>query len=229
MAAPDHSFMPMKYCQVLLGFKPVDIFLFHGYRSSVNQQSSVARNLNNLGYNVYACEYIGHGKRKGDNKDIYKSMLEIEKVINSRKNPVVLIGHSIGGAMALSIGARNKNVIKVFAVSALNGKIFADKKQFIKMQMMHLERISDHDKQKLQRAMPMEHGFCDMKKKDKFFLIHAKKDSIVPFSEFLLNKEVFCIPTRNTLVLDISRIGILGHIKTMYDERTFDFIEKHLG
>ena len=208
--------MPLKFCHVSKGEIPVDVFLFHGYSSSTRWQSGIAKRFNAFGYNVYACNYIGHGGRKGKKNAIFDSMIEIEKIVKRRKNPVVLIGHSIGGAIALSLGARLENVAQVFAIGAPNGKWFIDEKPL-------------RNPGQILKAMPMAHGSCGKDNKQKFFLIHALNDSKVPIREFKDNRILFCIPKKNTLVLDgMTGVGIIDHARSMYMAETLAFIEKHI-
>lgn len=221
--------MPMKYCSVLKGEKKVDVFLFHGYNSSTSAQQSIAERLNSRGYNVLSCGYIGHDGRKGNKKDVYKSLVEIENIIKNMKNPVIVIGHSMGGAMALSVAARNDNVVQAFAVAAPNGAKFSEKAHMRKISLIFMQRFTDSDKKKMRKAMPATNGYCDDSRPGKYFLVHSRSDSIVPFSEFEANKALFCVPKRNTLVYDkITGLGLPDHVQTMYAPETIAFIEKKM-
>lgn len=222
--------MPMKYCDVMPGNNGTDVFVLHGYRAKVGDYKGLCTALNDAGCTVIDCEYIGHGKRVGNRHDMYETMKEIERVIRSRKNSVMLVGHSLGGGMALSIGSRLAKVEKVFAISAPNGAKFHDKGHVRKIQVMFFERFSDDDKVKFKKIMPMEYGECKAENKSKFYLVHSMNDSVVPFSEFEENKHLFCIPTRNTLVYKkINGIGVSDHIYAAYRQETVDFILKKIG
>lgn len=221
--------MPMKYCDVLPGDNGVDVFLLHGYRSKCGKLHLLGETLNKAGYTVVDCEYIGHGGRVGSRHDVYKTMLELERVIRSRKNDVVIVGHSLGGGMALSIAARLDKVKKAFGISAPNGAKFEEKGHFRKIQAMFVERINDADKEVFRKVMPSLYGECKDGNSSKFYLVHSKKDSVVPFSEFEENTRLFCVPKRNTLVYEnIYGIGVVDHVKTAYMQETIDFIMKRL-
>lgn len=223
--------MPDEWCNFYRGNLPVEIFVLHGYKSKVDRLDFIAKRFNKSGFNVICCEYLGHGKRKkeGNNMLWFDSMVELEDVISRRPKKVVLIGLSMGGTIALSIGARMKKVSQVFAISAAFGKIGVNPKEKSRLAFLFNEDFDNPNVKQIRKAMPTHFEKCEFANRTKFFLIHCKNDDIVPFQEFERNVEALCLPETNTLVYDrISGIGSLDHMFAQWHPRTMKFIEKNI-
>jgi len=82
-------------------------------------------------------------------------------------------------------------------------------------------------------TFPAPYESCQPINSSKFYLIHATKDRVVPFSEFELNKKDLCIPDINTLIFDdIPSVSFqthdINHVLPFYLKRTKQFIQDHL-
>jgi len=223
--------MSNEHCESYEGDLPVDIYFFHGYKDSVENASKLPRKLNDLGFTVICCEYIGHGNRKeeGDSKLWYSSMVEVEEVIKRSKKKVVLVGASMGGSMAITVGSRLQSVSQVFALSAAYGGEKMDEKQLKKLSTIFREKYTEENTREIVSAMPSKFGKCDMGNRSKFFLVHTRNDGIVPFSNFLMNVKMLCLPESNVLVFDrITGIGIADHMLAQTHPRTVEFIGRNI-
>lgn len=229
-----------KFCDIFRNQKSSkDIIFLHGFTSNKNYQESVARDYanNNPDYDVIQCDDRGHGVRKneGNRLDWEGSTEDIKKIIQERDRETVLIGHSLGGTIALTIGSDIPKVSKVFAVGAAYGNLdfIEEKKRWYKRVLGVSDKEVEEQFENVKPMLPSLHDHCHKSNKNKFYLIHATNDGIVPFSEFQENKKALCLPDENTLVYDniqklkISRFD-LNHIMPFYDKKTKNFIQSHL-
>ena len=211
----------------LKGDKEYEVIILHGFKSSSKSVIKMAKKINSWGYPVIARDHLGHGARKNDGKvtDFLGMVSEINSFINTRKN-VILIGDSLGGMFSLILGWLNPHIKQVFAISSVSGIIDDN----------HVKRLEFLFNVKFTRMKNEYSGFlprnllkCKLENEDKFFLIHCKTDSIMPFEEFEENKRMLCIPDENTLVINkISGIGWLDHILIKNDKRTMNFIKNKI-
>jgi len=207
------------------------VYILHGLFSNVavSSLSSVSMALTTSGYTVKRPEYYGHGLKSGNVFDLHESMKRISAMIDEEPGPVTVIGHSIGGAMALSIGILNPNVTTTYGISAPNGRHGgnADRLKVVsRMFGKDMTNLDGHDFRQILRVMPAVYGECSIVNGKRFFLAHCKSDDIVPFNEFVENVDMLCIPDENILVIDsITGDGRTDHAVLMNDSRTVAFIK----
>lgn len=87
--------------------------LIHGFTSTPAELRLIADGLNHVGYTTKGILLAGHGTQPEDLLDVsYKGWIEsAQQGINDLKkscNKVFVIGHSMGGLLALQMAARNK-------------------------------------------------------------------------------------------------------------------------
>ena len=138
--------------------------------------------------------------------------------------------------MAITLGIKNPHVKKVFGVSAIHGDTETVKQRLKKTQSIF--DINDKDLEvcldKVQSSFPANYEQCADENAKKFYLIHAKNDNLVPFSEFEKNKEDLCLPDENTLIYDNIISVSLGkadfpHVIPFYNGKTERFINAKLN
>lgn len=111
-----------------------DIVLYHGWGSTAARQKFRAQILASCGYCVYVPELVNHGERGkadyliGKSADIFlqtleQSLVEFPKLaVHLRKDrPLFLLGHSLGGLIALGCVHGNAGILS--GVAAMNSTI----------------------------------------------------------------------------------------------------------
>lgn len=205
-------------CDILEGDRGVDIYLLHEFATSKESTRPLSNHFNNLGFTTINCEYPGHGSRFLEGLSWKGAIDELETLISERKNKAILVGISAGGSLAITLGSRNPGINKVFAISAPNRSSGYSR--------LGGERLVKEE----ERILPSLTASCKPGNKDRFFLIHAKNDSIVPISEFNRNKEILCLPEENTMVVNgLTGIGFLDHFALKNDESARRFIAERAG
>lgn len=195
--------------------------------------------LNFMGYKVHVPEYIGYGKRKKEGKffQINDSMDELNGQIASENGEVTIIGHSMGGAMALSIAFMNPNVKKVYAISAPNGKgifeKFRDDKRLKGISFIlnkDFKHIHDKYLDQYSQVMPNVNFKNKIDKQQEFYLIHCKNDGVVPVEEYEENVKMLSFDTTKTKFIKwITGIGSLDHFLLFHDCKTLNFVRKTIN
>jgi pimeloyl-ACP methyl ester carboxylesterase len=213
------------------------IIFIHGLFSSaeLHRVLPLVNSMKNAGFNVLVPELVGHGKDTGDRADAFnlrESMDVIAILMRKQKGKVVLVGHSIGGAIALSLGVNLRSHVKaVFAIAAPNGRYTARREHLKKLSMLFNYDINGLDSDRyaqIIQVMPIV-NFKHQKRIPKIFLIHAKSDAVVPFKEFEENKKIFNVKDERTVVYDhISNIGEWDHGLCAYHPRTLKFINQNV-
>lgn len=204
-----------------------DIVLIHGFLSSPLYYTDFSKKFQQEGYNVIRCTQRGHGMRfftsNVDEWDL--NLHELDTLVNSLDSEnVILIGHSMGGTLALTEGLRNPKVKKVFAVSAINNEhVFTDTDL-----KSRVNRLNDNY-DKIISVFPFQYAKCGKENKDKFYLIHGKNDMVVPFNQFEANKKDLCIPDEHTLILNGNdKIPQNGHTGILKHSKTLEFLNTYL-
>jgi len=103
------------------------VVLVHGLNSAADVWEPVAFGLAAAGHRVLAPELRGHGHSSGDGRDFSLAALaqDVERGALARLDrPAVLVGHSLGGAVALELAARAGD--RVCAVVLIAGFIEPD-------------------------------------------------------------------------------------------------------
>lgn len=91
------------------------VFLLHGLLSSSAEFFDYPERINDVGYSVLSFDFSGHGKSGGARgyEDIAKNLRDIEiwkNFLGKRgllRKPLILVGHSLGGATVIYALARN--------------------------------------------------------------------------------------------------------------------------
>ena len=211
-------------------------YLLHGTFSSKQLMdiAPVKGMLALAGYKIRVPEYIGHGKRNGERNPffIYDTMMEINAAIKNEPGKVVVIGHSMGGAIGLSLAMINKKIKKTFAISAPNGRHMAGKERVETIsKLLNKDLINTEGKEFRQiiKIMPMLYGDNIAKKSNSIYLIHCESDDIVPIEEYNENVEMLNVKEENRLLIKkITSNGLMDHAMLLNDIRTLKFIKKRL-
>ena len=115
------------------------IVLLHGYCEHSGRYHSVTKQLNKYGYGVYALDYQGHGKSEGtrayvnnfDNyiDDVQTFVQNIQHELSEKKIkiPFFLLGHSMGGNIAIQVAQRDPTIWKAIYLSSPMIKIDPNK------------------------------------------------------------------------------------------------------
>lgn len=207
-----------------------DVYFLHGFISRKEFQLIAALDLEkNPQLNIIGCDARGHGSRIGDgDKFDWKGTIDdYNELINSRSNDAIVIGHSMGATMALSLGSMNPKIKRVFAVSGLNGEDLLDEKH--REQYRHLFRLTPTQKQEqsVVDSLPYKYEKCNSENKEKYYLIHTKKDTIVPFHQAEENMKDLCLPQENLLIVDDN--ALFNHEMAFYESKTQNFIRKKIS
>lgn len=230
------GFNPTKHCKIIEKNGKKDLIFLHGFSTNRHMVEILGEGYRNIpDYNLIFCDARGHGSRSNDGKktDWMGTVEDYDELINQRNHDTVLIGGSMGGTIALTLGLKNPQVKQVFAISSVNGKkIFFDKKQVAYYENRYhipFDASMDHE---IREALPYNYETCNPQNKDKFFLIHAETDTLVPFDELKQNQHDLCLPEENILIYSKKQIPALGtvitHALPSYLPQTHTFIKKHL-
>lgn len=201
------------HCEIMEGTGDVDVLVLHEFATTAASMRPVSKHFNERGYTVLNCEYPAHGSRMNETFSWEKTIDELEAIMKARKNETILVGSSAGGSLAITLGSRNPGVSKVFAISTPNQP---SGYAWLGGSWMAREEA---------RILPSRTARCVPSNKDRFFLIHARNDSLVPLSELERNKDALCLPDENVLVVDkVTGIGIIDHFLLKNNEKVLDFI-----
>ncbi len=95
---------------------PPTVFIAHGYAEHCGRYRDLARALNNAGFNAIGIDHRGHGESEGSRADVPRFEIFCEELLSliheetgsrsRRKGKVILLGHSMGGAIAASFACR---------------------------------------------------------------------------------------------------------------------------
>jgi len=207
-----------------------DVYFLHGFTSRKIHQDPVAVQFRK-DFTVIQCDARGHGANKeGHKEDWIQTIEDYERLMKERNKPSILIGHSMGATMALSIFARNRSgtIEKAFVISGVHGKSLLDtneKKDKFRKIYDYDNKANMSDIKNIIKALPENFAKCDDRSKD-IYLIHSKADKLVTFDQFQQNKEEYCVPNKNTLVYD--DLPINDHIMPFYNQRTIKFIKREI-
>lgn len=220
-------------CEVIQKFPDAktDIYFLHGFGSNRNHIKDIANTFKDkYKANLILCDARGHGKNKnGKISDWHETIKDYQNKINTNSNNVILIGHSMGGAMSLTLGNTNPKVKQVFAIAAPHGKDLFTVKLFDWYEFGGIrDRLELEQFESITKSLPEHVNKCRKENRSKFFLIHGEHDSIVPISELDKNQKDLCIPDSNVLVLPYESVFPLSHVQSAYHPKTIQFIHDHL-
>ena len=102
------------------------VTIAHGYGEHIGRYEHVAERLNDAGFVVYGPDHHGHGKSGGKRGriSIQAAVADLDQMIvtiSKARNPELpqfLLGHSMGGAIALRYAMKHQNRLTGLAVSA---------------------------------------------------------------------------------------------------------------
>lgn len=99
--------------------------LSHGVFEHSGRYDHVAARFVKHGYTVWALDHFGHGKSAGPRGDIHHPdhfiddlRLLVQRVTDEAKQKPVLLGHSMGGAIAALYGVRHQDTLRALALSS---------------------------------------------------------------------------------------------------------------
>jgi alpha-beta hydrolase superfamily lysophospholipase len=103
------------------------VTIAHGYGEHIGRYEYVAERLNEAGFAVYGLDHHGHGRSDGKKRgritlgpavaDLDQLIVTVSKARNP-KLPQFLLGHSLGGAIALRYAMAHQNRLTGLALSA---------------------------------------------------------------------------------------------------------------
>jgi len=209
-----------------------DVFILHGHGMKRGSPFPiVSKFFLNQNYNLFACDI----ETKKDD-DWVEVLNEYEKMIRERIKKgkhVNLVGESMGGTLALSLGEKIPEVKKVFAIGAVHGKemlvgISKDRQEYLEDQFN--KKYEEINIPRIIGAFPDNFEICKASNKNKYYLIHSQADKLVTFDQFIENKKELCLPDENTLVYDTPKDekSWWAHVMPGRNWKTIEFIEKNL-
>ena len=95
--------------------------LVHGLGEHSGRYERLAQDLVAAGFAVRAMDHRGHGRsegRRGDCRSIDQFLEDLHRFVETLRSPRVMIGHSLGGLIALYYACRYPQTIRAVAVSS---------------------------------------------------------------------------------------------------------------
>ena len=119
------------YCQRwLVENAKATMVVVHGLGEHSGRYGNVINHFAPLGYNVFLYDLRGHGKSEGQRGHVYNfdhyiedTRIFVENAAERTKLPIILLGHSMGGLIALLFGEKYQNLLKLLAASGPAVKI----------------------------------------------------------------------------------------------------------
>jgi esterase/lipase len=161
---------------------------------------------------IYDCR--GHGKSMGEKKlndtlynDIPKivSYAQMLSIVDSSK--IGFIGISMGGAIGLTTAYNDTRIKAIVSMSAFNdfnvllttNKIpISTKIALFSLKLTGLKEMPEESNKKISPAFVIQQGNTELNQR--VFLIHAKNDTLVPFSNFEENQRLLDLPDNQILI-----------------------------
>ncbi len=115
------------------------VIILHGYAEHSGRYEHVMNFLGNKGYAVYTPDHRGHGRSAGVLADIESMEKILEDIRKLYKNasrkfpdlPLFLLGHSMGGLLALLYAQRYQQELKGMILTGVLAKLPADTSPFL--------------------------------------------------------------------------------------------------
>lgn len=157
---------------------PTFLFL-HGQKSTIGKEAKRVTYYYELGYNILAVEYRGFGSTFGQFTPSEQSILDDAEIAleflrreRDPQSPLFIYGHSLGGAVAISLASRNADVAGLIVESTFTSILDMSSRRYMGMlnylpvDTLLTERFDNASKLNTLR-MPV-------------LFIHGTDDSIVP-------------------------------------------------
>lgn len=230
--------------------KKGSIVFLHGFASFIQWERFIADKFRDLGYDTYQCNARGHGTRlfDGEKVDWDLNVKETHQLVNyihdkKKEDNVVVIGQSMGGMIGLTVANQNPNVKKMFAISAPNHKNIdfksADKFTLLAFSVATMKNVKNlnYNDPRYDGILPEDNNKCRPENKNRFYLLHSKKDEVVTPDHYFKNKKQLCLPNSNTILFDngtkqfsTPNVPIIPshHLGVQFTEEAFNFIAKRL-
>jgi esterase/lipase len=190
-----------------------NVVIIHGYGGCKEEQLGLSWRISNLGYNTFTIDLRGHGENTLSLS--IKIQEDIEYLINKINNPskpLIIIGHSLGGRLALLSKAKYRIGIS----PAFNRSFSEQTKKIIKNSRQYrvIEDTPDINFDILEQLPLIESNFGDQD-----LIIYGSRDvpEIVQYCETLLTCNNNIVRIENALHGDISIL-----------EQTFSVVENYL-
>ena len=101
-----------------------DVVIAHGYAEHSGRYAAVAEHLVKAGLTVWALDHSGHGRSQGERGDIRSwdlAVADLDLLVDlasAEGRPVFLLGHSMGGAIALAYAEAHQDKLVGLSLSA---------------------------------------------------------------------------------------------------------------
>jgi len=198
----------------------VDVYCLHWYMGSKESCGMMTNHYNTKGYTTIACDARGHGERYGTSNflDWGGTVEELDTLITKRNRSSILIGTSMGGSQAITIGLKNPLVKQVFAISALHDGKDVAREDIVLSETIQRPSVLD--------GLPST--VHETPRKNEFFLIHGTNDSVAPMKHFYENKKALRVSDDHALVLDLPPLYPIAHGMPSLHTKTFEFIDANI-
>ncbi|HMF32346.1 MAG TPA: alpha/beta fold hydrolase [Candidatus Lokiarchaeia archaeon] len=226
----EHEFDPL----------PV-VMIIHGIGSNRKVHPEWVLPLIKRGYAVLTYDLRGHGNSGGKRKDLVQLVEDIRSVLDFVQNRpdldidrVALLGHSLGGLIALSQGYNDPRVSCVIGIAAPHDiKAQGTEKRTFGRKIVHLGlrllglrfNLTEEENQQVSPRFFLR---PDPDNRLRVFLIHARDDFIDYQTQFLANVLTADLPKSNTLLFQKGGHQLRG-METVVVAQVLLWLEDTLG
>lgn len=192
------------------------VILCHGWRSSIDGSKYLQWPLALYGYALITYSSRGHGKSSGKREfpQIYEDILKVIDFLkkNDRNfgidtNRLAVIGHSMGASIALMRAYLDPRVKMVVGISGAHdvketyGNTGMITKKFWVKLFLRSSGLNFNISPELNRLVSPKY-YLQQPSNAQVYLIHAKNDILVEFSNFEKNVALLHLPADHTLVFE---------------------------
>lgn len=132
------------------------ILFVHGFSSEANSHEKVGNAIKKMGFRYYAIDFPGHGKTKYEKKsemnlETYVD-LTVKYIMENDLNNIILLGHSMGGAIAVCVNeAVPKRIKAIMLEDPLNKTIYSNPLKRLKENMTNPVDFKNSDASFIER------------------------------------------------------------------------------